>query len=156
MKELPAWLRDLLIKRYQLSSYAKFLEMEIIDLFEGEATISMLVRRELTNLSGMLHGGAVGSLLDMAMNLACFTSGKEVRIIGFNINFLHGAKEGETVQATAKILHRGGRTMVVESKLVDPEKKLLAKGRGTFTVIGNFKPETQEDIESTKSTDKFS
>ena len=59
----------------------------------------MKVRHELTNLSGILHGGAVGSLIDMAMNLACFSLGKQATVLGFNTNFLQGAKEGDTVKA---------------------------------------------------------
>jgi acyl-CoA thioesterase len=101
----------------------------------------MKVRHELTNLSGILHGGAVGSLIDMAMNLACFSLGKQATVLGFNTNFLRGAKEGDMVKASAKVLHNGKSTMVVESRVTDNGGKLLAKARGTFFVVGQITPE---------------
>ncbi|MCX5839493.1 MAG: PaaI family thioesterase [Deltaproteobacteria bacterium] len=145
MKELPAWLNEHLLSMYERSSYAKFLQMEIFELHEGETTVSMLVRPELTNLSGILHGGAVGSLIDMAMNLACYSSGRRAMILGFNTNFLGGAKKGDTVRAIAKVLHSGRSTMVVEGRVIDSRGKLLAKGRGTFLVTGQFTPDDNGD-----------
>jgi acyl-CoA thioesterase len=115
--------------------------VEILELCAGETTFAMKVRHELTNLSGILHGGAVGSLIDMAMNLACFSLGKQATVLGFNTNFLRGAKEGDTVKASAKVLHNGKSTMVVESRVTDHMGQLLAKARGTFFVIGEIAPE---------------
>ena len=143
MKELPAWLKEYLLERYKHSSYANFLQMEILDLCAGETTVSMFVGHELTNLSHILHGGAVGSLLDMAMNLACFSTGRHATVLGFNTNFLGGAREGETVRAVATVLHSGRSTMVVESRIIDGKGKLLAKGRGTFLATEPITPEDQ-------------
>jgi uncharacterized protein (TIGR00369 family) len=139
--EPPVWLKEQLLRMYERSSYAKFLQADILELCEGETTFSMKVRQELTNLSGILHGGAVGSLIDMAMNLACFSLGRQATVLGFNTNFLQGAMEGDTVKATAKVLHSGRSTMVVESRVTNTGGKLLAKARGTFFVIGQITPE---------------
>lgn len=144
MKEPPEWLKSYLLNRYKSSSYANFLQMQILELHEGEITVSMLVRHELTNLSRILHGGAVDSLLDMAMNLVCFSMGWRAINLGFNTNFLSGAREGQTVRAVAKVLHSGRSTMVVEGRVLDEQDKLLAKGRGTFVVTGRFTPEDLE------------
>jgi uncharacterized protein (TIGR00369 family) len=135
-----------LLNRYKNSSYANFLKMHILEIHDGEITVSMIVRHELTNLSHILHGGAVGSLLDMAMNLACFSTGSRVTILGFNTNFLRGCKEGKNVRAITRILHSGRRTIVVEGQVLDAEDNLLAKGRGTFLVTGRFTP---EDLQGT-------
>lgn len=145
MKELPEWLKKHLLDMYERSSYAKFLQMEILALCEGETTVSMQVRHELTNLIRILHGGAVGSLLDMAMNLACYSLGRQALILGFNTNFLGGAREGDTVRAVAKVLHSGRSTMVVEGRILDGQGKLLAKGRGTFLATGQFTPDNTPD-----------
>jgi acyl-CoA thioesterase len=141
VKELPAWLNQHLLDMYERSSYANYLQIKILDLKDGEITVSMLVRHELTNLSRILHGGAVGSLLDMAMNLACYSTGRRATVLGFNTNFLSGAKEGKTVQTIAKVLHSGRSTMVVEGRVIDETGKLLAKGRGTFLANDRFTPE---------------
>jgi uncharacterized protein (TIGR00369 family) len=141
MKEPLEGLTPYLLNRYRNSSYANFLKMHILELHEGEIIVSMIARHELTNLSRILHGGAVGSLLDMAMNLACFSTGNRVTILSFNTNFIRGCKVGKNVRAVAKVLHCGRRTIIVESQVLDTEGKLLAKGRGTFLVKGQFTPE---------------
>jgi uncharacterized protein (TIGR00369 family) len=138
VKEMPAWLKTHLLDMYERSSYVKYLQMEILDLCAGEAVISVFVCHELTNLHQIIHGGAVGSLLEMAMNLACYSLGRQVLILGFNTNFLSGAREGDTVRAVAKVLHSGRSTMVVEGRILDGQGKLLAKGRGTFLATGQF------------------
>jgi uncharacterized protein (TIGR00369 family) len=145
VKEPPEWLKTHLLNRYQNSSYANFLQMQILELHDGETTVSMAVRHELTNLSRILHGGAVDSLLDMAMNLACSSLGRRALILGFNTNFLSGAREGQTVRAVAKVLHSGRSTMVVEGRILDEKDKLLAKGRGTFVATGRFTPEDPQE-----------
>lgn len=139
--EPPDWLVHYLLSRYRDSSYANFLQMEILEVHDGEIAVSMLVRHELTNLSKSIHGGAVGSLLEMAMNLACFSTGRRALILGFNTNFLRGTREGQTVRAVAKTLHRGKSTLVVEGRVLDDRDRLLAKARGTFVATGQFSPE---------------
>lgn len=141
MKEPPVWLKEHLLSLSELSSYAKYLQMEIIELHAGETTVAMVVRHELTNLSHILHGGAVGSLIDMAMNLACDSLGRHATVLGFNTNFLSGAREGDTVRAIATVLHSGRSTMVVEGRVVDNQGKLLAKARGTFLALEAFTPQ---------------
>jgi 1,4-dihydroxy-2-naphthoyl-CoA hydrolase len=141
VKELPTWLKQHLLDMYERSSYANYLQIQILDLKEGEIAVSMVVRHELTNLSRILHGGAVGSLLDMAMNLACYSTGRRVTVLGFNTNFLSGAREGKIVRTIATVLHSGRSTMVVEGRVLDETGKLLAKGRGTFLATGQFTPE---------------
>ncbi len=132
MTDLPIWLKEQVLRMYEQSSYANFLRVEILELCAGETTFAMKVRHELTNLSGILHGGAVGSLIDMAMNLACFSLGKQATVLGFNTNFLLGAKEGDTVKASAKVLHNGKSTMVVESRVTDHEGKVAGQSAGNL------------------------
>jgi len=144
MKELPEGLETYLLNRYKNSSYANFLQMHILELQKGETVISILVRPELTNLSRILHGGVVGSLLNMAMNLSCFSLGCKVAILSFNINYIGACKVGTNVRAVTRILHGGRRTMVAEGQILDSDDRLLAKGRGTFLVTGHF---TDEDLQ---------
>ena len=131
------------------SHYANFLQVDILELCAGETTFAMKVRhQELTNLSGILHGGAVGSLIDMAMNLACFSLGKQATVLGFNTNFLSGAKEGDMVKASAKVLHNGKSTMVVENGGLPtiPESSWLKK-KDKFFVVGQVTPEKPDGAE---------
>ena len=142
VKEVPAWLKDRIIKLYyERNFFVKYLKIKINDFYESEVRISMQVRHELTNLIHTLHGGAVASMLDVAMNLACASLQKRVLVLEFNTNFTRSAKEGDTVYAIARVIHDGKRTMVVESRVTDENGNIMAKARGTFFVTGQYKEE---------------
>ena len=147
VKEVPGWLRERIMKLYyERNFFVKYLNIKIIDFYEGEVRVSMEARHELTNLIQTLHGGAVASMLDVAMNLACASLQKRVLVLEFNTNFTRSAKEGDTVYAIARVIHDGKRTMVVESRVIDINGNIMAKARGTFFVTGEYK-EDDTDFE---------
>lgn len=133
------WLKERLIHLYDRNPYVGLLRMRVEDIRAGEATLSMAVEQARHgNLYGMAHGGAVASLADTAMGVACATVGKRVFTLEMNLNYIAGAGGGEVITAAAKVLHDGERTMVVEAELRSGDGRLLSKARGTFFVIGMF------------------
>ena len=87
---------------------------------------------------GVLHGGVIMALADSAggacalLNLPDDASGTAT--IESKTNFL-GAVRGGTVTATAKPLHRGGTTIVVETEVRDASARLVAKVTQTQMVL---------------------
>jgi acyl-CoA thioesterase len=77
----------------------------------------------------------------MAMGLACASLGKRVVTLDLNISFMRRVREGDTIKAFAKIIHKGKTTMVVSGSILDETGKLLAEARGTFFVTGDYTPE---------------
>lgn len=130
---------------YDHNSFVRLLEMSIVEMGEGEAVLTMPVDpAKHTNLYHALHGGALASLADTVMGVACATLGNRVVTIDMNINFIKSAGKGDTVCATAKVIHAGRQTMVVESEMRDGGGSLLGKARGTFMVIGRFEAADEE------------
>lgn len=135
-----AKLKTRLTSTYDHNPFVNLLKMEIGEIGEGQAEILMPVLHELhTNLYGVAHGGALASLADTAMGVACATTGKRVVTLELNMNYLHGPTAQPTIRAIAKVIHNGARTMVVECEVLDQKNALLAKARATFFVIGQFK-----------------
>ena len=93
---------------------------------------------ELCTIGGLLHGGALMTLADSAgavaayMNLPEGASGTST--ISSHTNFLGGVKEG-TVTASAKVLHKGSSTVVVETTLTDDRGKVVGKVTQTQSVL---------------------
>lgn len=87
---------------------------------------------------GVMHGGAVMALSDSAggacamLNLPSDATGTAT--IESKTNFL-AAVRGGVVTATARPLHRGGRTIVVETVVHDSAGKLVAKTTQTQIVL---------------------
>jgi len=136
---------DYLNKIYEVNSFIKLLDMRVVTARPGMTTLLMPVDpAKHTNLYGIAHGGALASLADSAMGMACATLGKRVMTLDMNINFIRGAKPlGNGVTCVGEVLHNGRQTMVTEAKIYDDDKQLLSVARATFIVIGQF--EKQEE-----------
>ena len=93
---------------------------------------------ELCTSGGMLHGGAVMALADSAggssgyLNLPEGATGTST--IESKTNFLGAVREGAVVTATARPLHVGSSTVVIETEVRDGER-LVAKVTQTQTVL---------------------
>ncbi|POD00888.1 hypothetical protein BKM16_17930 [Pseudomonas amygdali pv. morsprunorum] len=100
------------------SAYFKMLGCELRRLDEGVAEVALPLEAHLRNRGNVMHGGAIFSLVDIAMGLACSSShGFDQRSVTIEckINYVRGVSDGE-VLCIAKVLHAGRRTLVVERK----------------------------------------
>lgn len=102
-----------------------------------EVVLELEWREELCTGGGVLHGGALMALADSAgaacafLNLPAGATGTAT--IESKTNFLRAVKDG-SVQATARPLHVGSGTVVVETELVN-HHHLVAKVTQTQAVL---------------------
>jgi acyl-CoA thioesterase len=118
------------------SAYFKMLGCQLRRLEQGVAEVALPLEAHLRNRGNVLHGGAIFSLVDIAMGLACSSAhGFDQRSVTIEckINYMRGVSEGE-VTCIAKVLHAGRRTLVVEAEVLQGDK-LVAKAQGTFAVV---------------------
>jgi uncharacterized protein (TIGR00369 family) len=106
---------------------------------ETELVVAELtVRPEICTLGDTIHGGAIMAFADTVgamgtvMNLR---EGQGTTTIESKTNFLAGAKVGTTLTAEAVPLHRGRRTQVWETRITNPEGRLIAKVTQTQMVL---------------------
>jgi len=120
-----------------MSAYSRSLGCKIVRLDEaGVAEVSLALEPHLRNRLGKMHGGAVFSLVDMAMGLACSAShgfDQQSVTVECKINYMRSISAG-TALCIARVLHAGRRTLVVEAEVLQ-DGKLMAKAQGTFAVI---------------------
>jgi uncharacterized protein (TIGR00369 family) len=91
----------------------------------------------LCTTAGLLHGGAVMALADSAGGACAFLNlpaGAGTSTIESKTNFLGAIKDG-TVAASARPLHVGGSTIVVETEIRRADGKLVAKVTQTQAVL---------------------
>lgn len=91
----------------------------------------------LCTTAGLLHGGAVMALADSAGGVCAFLNlpqGASTATIESKTNFLGAIKDG-TVTASARPLHVGGSTIVVETEIRRADGKLVAKVTQTQAVL---------------------
>ena len=126
--EVPAGLSE--------SAFFKLLGCRLHGLETGVAQVALALAPDLRNRGGKLHGGALFSLVDITMGLACSSShgfDQQSATIECKINYIRAVSDGE-VLCTARVLHPGRRTLVVEADVMQGDK-LVAKAQGTFAVL---------------------
>lgn len=138
-----AWLKKYLEDRYSHNPFVNLLELKITSMQKGKACMSMPVTKDKhVNLFGFAHGGAIATLADTAMGVACATMQNMVVTLDMNLNFIRSGKPGSELICVAEVIHSGKSTMVVDGTVYDTEDKIVAKSRGTFFVQGQFTNDT--------------
>ena len=106
--------------------YAKLIGLELGEMRPGEANFHLDIRNELKQNQGVVHGGAVASLIDTAAAFAVATrleSGERVTTTDLTIHYLQPITSGR-LTATARIV-RGGRRLFVLSVEVRSDQQVV-------------------------------
>ena len=126
--EIPAGLTQ--------SAFSELIGCRLQRLEQGVAEVALSLEPQLRNRAGKLHGGAIFSLVDITMGLACSSAhgfDQQSATIECKINYIRAVADGE-VMCTARVIHPGRRTLVVEADVMQGDK-LVAKAQGTFAVL---------------------
>ena len=115
----------------------EWLGLELVEAADGTATVEMTTTEGMANHSGFVHGGMISTLADSAMGRSLRTlKPGVVRAMSFDLklNFVSAARPGETLRATARVVHAGRRTVVTDCRVEGRDGKLVATASGTFAV----------------------
>ena len=96
-------------------AYAKFLGLELCETGDGHTAVCLDVRDDLKQNHGVVHGGAIASLIDTASAfaiLAVLQENEKVTTTDLTIHYLRPVISGRMV-AQAKIVRAGRRRFVV-------------------------------------------
>jgi uncharacterized protein (TIGR00369 family) len=116
--------------------YLRHLGMRTEALGAGSARLSLPVTPELTNSFGTVHGGAIMSLLDVALCTAARTLHPDstgVMTIDLSTSFIGGGS-GERLIAEARVLKDGRSMSFVEGEARNADGTLVAKAIATVRV----------------------
>ncbi|MEN9364118.1 MAG: hypothetical protein RI903_1427 [Bacteroidota bacterium] len=96
----------------------------------GSISVEFVVREDQCNHAGVLHGGIISTMLDELMGMTLITIEIDHLYVTINlhVDFLFGAKAGETVTVTSEVFRVGKKIANVEAKMYNAEGKILAKG----------------------------
>ena len=114
--------------------YAKFLGLELGEMKPGEASLHLEVRDELRQNRGVVHGGAVASLIDTASAFAVVTQlepNERVTTTDLTIHYLRPVTAGR-LTATARTVRAGRRLFVLSVQVMDNQQKLIATAVTTY------------------------
>jgi len=114
--------------------FFRLLAIEVVEVTTGNATLSLEVRKELTQNHGVVHGGAIASLIDSAMAFAIIpllAPRERVTTVDLTISYLRPLTKGRAT-ATARVVKSGKRLFVVTADVLDNDGKLAATALSTY------------------------
>lgn len=117
--------------------YARLLGLEIGDLKLGEATLHLEVRDELKQNQGVVHGGAIASLIDTASAFAVIThleTAERVTTTDLTIHYLRPITSGR-LTAVARTIRAGQRLFVLGVEVNNDNGILLATAVTTYIKV---------------------
>ena len=114
--------------------FATLLGIELEQAERGSATLRLNIRDELRQIHGVMHGGAIASLIDTATALAIVTlleDREKFSTVDLMVNYLRPLKEG-TATARARVLRAGRRLITVSADVFDNGGNLAATALSTY------------------------
>ncbi|MGF1560006.1 MAG: PaaI family thioesterase [Flavobacteriaceae bacterium] len=118
-----------------ISPLMRWLNPILLSVAEGELEFSYVVREEMTNPMGILHGGTTAAIIDDAVGAAVFSLGKPNKYTTVNlaVDYLGFAKAGETIIAKTAITKNGDRIINTHCEIWNADKtRMLAIGRSNL------------------------
>ncbi|MBJ3813631.1 hydroxyphenylacetyl-CoA thioesterase PaaI [Shimwellia pseudoproteus] len=121
---------------YQRDNCARALGIELQEMGEGSATVTMVVRDDMLNGHQTCHGGQLFSLADTAFAYACNSQGLAAVASGCSIDFLRPATAGEQLTARAVVRSQGKTTGVYDIEITNQTGRCIALFRGRAHRLG--------------------
>lgn len=111
--------------------FSQWLGVEVLEIKEGYSKIRMMVRPEMINGFGIVHGGIAFSLADSAFAFACNNRNNLSVALDTTINFTKPVHVGDELTAEAKEIHNGKSTGLYHINITNQRNHLVAFFKGT-------------------------
>ncbi|MFJ2621591.1 hydroxyphenylacetyl-CoA thioesterase PaaI [Glutamicibacter sp. NPDC087344] len=121
----------------------QWMGIEVLNVSDGQAVITMELKQEMLNGFGIAHGGMIFALADTAFALSCNPpEGSEETITvasGVDINFLKPGIPGRLLTASARRVSQQGRSGIYDITVTQPgtngRTETVAEFRGRSRTI---------------------
>ena len=122
----------------RLPPFSRLLGIRLVSLAPDRVVAELPVRDDLCTTPAIAHGGALMAFADTLGAVATFANlapGLGTTTIESKTNFFAPAPVGSIVTGECLPLHRGRRTQVWQTRLTNPEGRLLAQITQTRLVL---------------------
>jgi 1,4-dihydroxy-2-naphthoyl-CoA hydrolase len=123
---------------YNEPRFAKFLGVKITEITLDRVTAELVMREDLYNRFGIMHGGAIMALADNCGGTAASANlkdGQTTTTIESKTNFFAAIPVGDVAKAECTALHKGRTTMVWQTRVTRNDGRLCALVTQTQMVL---------------------
>ena len=111
--------------------FSQWMQVKVLDISEGYSKIQMVIRKEMVNGFGIVHGGIPFSLADSAFAFACNNRNNLSVALDVTITFTKAVNIGDVLTAEAKEVHNGRSTGVYLISVINQNNQQVALFKGT-------------------------
>jgi len=137
--ELTQLQKDGIAAKLANNPVVKFVGIELLEVKAGQATLVLPPREELHNSMGLIQGGILAVLADVAGGVSLYSVLDDpakvlIPTIEFKLNFLRPARRGDLL-ARGEVTHHGRQIALCQVDISTAAKALLATGLFTYMII---------------------
>lgn len=125
------------LRRY-VPPFMNLLGAELVSATLDRIEARLVVRDDMGNGGGILHGGVYMSFADWLGAIGTVVNlpkGSTTTTMESKTNFFRPARTGDVITGVSTPVHKGRRTMVWQTRLTDNDGKLLAMVTQTQMVL---------------------
>jgi len=136
----PEAVRDLMLRH---DTFSQLLGLVVEEVRAGYCRLQLVVRPDMLNGFGSLHGGATFAAADSAFALACNSHGRQSVGLSVTIDYLEAGRLGDVLTVEAQELSLKHKTGVYQVRVTNQAGVLLALFKGTaYRTSTNIFPTT--------------
>jgi uncharacterized protein (TIGR00369 family) len=124
--------------------FASLVGLGLDEVDDGRVVFSLLADESLYNGIGLLHGGAVATILDSAIGCAILTllpAGKAAVTLDLHVRYYKPVTlESGRMRCEGTVVHHGRTTAAGEGRLIDATGRLHASATSTCSIVTHREP----------------
>jgi acyl-coenzyme A thioesterase 13 len=121
------------------SPFGRWLNGKLMDAEEGSLTMEFIVREDMCNPGGIMHGGVAIGMMDDLIGMTSFMMGSQVfySTVNLNTDFLFSAKPNEKLIVKSKIVRMGKKIAHAEGEIRNEAGQIVAKCTTNLVATSN-------------------
>ena len=119
-------IRQAIFREVEREPFAEKFRLKLVDLEAGYSVVEMVVTKDMENMLGMAHGGALFALIDEAFETASNSHGTVAVALSMTVNYIAPPVVGCKLTAEAREISRTRKTANYDIKVHDEHGHLIA------------------------------
>jgi len=112
-------------------AFSQWLGIKVLEINEGNCTLQITVRDEMTNGFNIAHGGIAYSLADSALAFAANSYGIQSMSIETSISHTKKVESGDVLKAITKEINKSNKTAIYYITITNQNDIEVAHFKGT-------------------------
>ena len=121
------------------SPFGRWLNGTLTGVEEGSLMAEYIVRKDMCNPGGIMHGGVATGIMDDLIGMTVFASGSQIfySSVNLNVDFLYSAKPDEKLTAKSTIVRMGKKIAHAEGEIRNETGQIVAKCTTNLVATSN-------------------